>query len=340
MRVAVYYNNKDVRLEERSKPEIKPGEILVKVHACGICGSDVMEWYRIKKAPLVLGHEMAGEISEAGDGVAGFKPGDRVFATHHVPCGTCRYCSNNQQTVCDTLRTTKFHPGGFAEYLRVPEINVKKGTFNLPDNLTYDGGTFIEPLGCVIRGQRIAGMKPGLSVLILGSGISGILHIKLAKVSGASKIFSTDINDYRLKFAKKCGALPIKATDDVPAKIREQNDNRLADLVIVCTGALPAIKQAFECIDKGGTILFFAPTDPGTEVPLPLNDLWSKLVTMTSSYAAVKQDLEEAIELLKSGKVKVSDMVTHHLPLEKTQEGFRLVSEAQDSLKVIIEPQK
>lgn len=339
MHVATYYNNKDIRLEEQPKPEPGPGELLIKIHACGICGSDVLEWYRIKKAPLVLGHEIAGEVAEVGKGVTAFKPGDRVFATHHVPCGECELCANGHQTACDTLRTTKFYPGGFSEYVRIPEINVQKGTFKLPDGLTYDDGTFIEPLGCVIRGQRIAGMKPGQTVLILGSGISGILHIKLAKAMGASKIFATDINDFRLKFAENCGAIPIKADQDVAATIRKQNGEKLADLVILCTGAPSAVEQAFNSVGKGGTILFFALTDPGVTVPLPLQDLYSKLVSMTSSYAAVEEDLKEAIELLAAKKVQVADMITHHLPLEKTQEGFRLVSAAQDSLKVIIEPQ-
>jgi len=340
MRVAVYHNNKDVRLEEQPKPEPGPGELLIKIHASGICGSDVMEWYRIKKAPLVLGHEIAGEVEATGDGVTAFKKGDRVFATHHVPCDECYYCASGHETVCDTLKTTKFYPGGFSEYVRVPEINVQKGTLKLPEGLTYDEGTFIEPLGCVIRGQRIAGMKSGLTVLVLGSGISGILHIKLAKASGASKIFSTDVNDFRLDFAKKCGAETIKATDDVVAKLKASNDGRLADLVILCTAAPAAVKQAYQCVDKGGTILLFAMADPNGEFPSPPPDLWSKLVTITSSYAAVREELQEAIELLKTKKVAVNDMITHRLPLEKTQEGFALVSAAQDSLKVIIEPQK
>lgn len=340
MRVAVYYNNKDVRLEDQPKPKPGPGELLIRIHASGICGSDVMEWYRIKKAPIVLGHEIAGEVAEVGSGVTNFKQGDRVFATHHVPCDECQHCANGRQTCCDTLRSTHFYPGGFSEYVRIPKINVQKGTLSIPDSLTYDDGTFIEPLACVLRGQRVAGLKPSQTVLVLGSGISGILHIKLAKARGASKIFATDINKFRLDFAKKQGAIPINAKEDVAEAVQKQNSGRLADLVILCTGAPPAVKQAFQSVEKGGTILFFAPTDPEIDVPLPLNELWSKLVTMTSSYAAVKPDLEEAIELLKSGKVKVADMVTHHLPLEKTQEGFRLVSEAGDSLKVIINPQK
>ena len=166
MRVAVYYSNKDIRIEEMPRPKIGSGELLVEVMASGICGSDVMEWYRIKKSPRVLGHEIAGIIAEVGAGVKNYKVGDRVFVSHHVPCNTCYYCRSGFHTVCETLRSTNYDPGGFAEYLRVPEINVKNGTFLLPDELSFEEGTFIEPLGCVVRGQRIAGIKTSHTVLI------------------------------------------------------------------------------------------------------------------------------------------------------------------------------
>ncbi|HMK51581.1 MAG TPA: alcohol dehydrogenase catalytic domain-containing protein, partial [Thermodesulfobacteriota bacterium] len=156
MRVAMYYNNSDVRLEEIPTPRIGPGELLVKVLASGICGSDVMEWYRIKKAPRVLGHEIAGEIVEVAEGLDRYKIGDRVFVSHHVPCNTCQYCLNGFHTLCDTLRTTNFDPGGFAEYIRIPRINVDRGVFILPDEISFEDGVFIEPLACVLRGQRLA----------------------------------------------------------------------------------------------------------------------------------------------------------------------------------------
>jgi len=159
MNVAMYYKNNDVRIQEQTIPEISDDELLIKIMASGICGSDVMEWYRIKKAPLVLGHEMAGEVVKKGKNVENFKIGERVFATHHVPCNTCRFCLNNQHTLCDTLHKTKFYPGGFAEYLRLPAINVDRGTFKLPDTMSYDEATFIEPLACVVRGFRIADIK-------------------------------------------------------------------------------------------------------------------------------------------------------------------------------------
>src|SRR6185295_13520723 len=279
MRVAMYYNNRDVRLEELAVPKINPGELLVRIRASGICGSDLMEWYRIKKAPLVLGHEITGEVVEVGAGIQNFKVGDRVFSSHHVPCGQCRYCLSGHQSVCDLLRTTHFDPGGFAEYIRVPRINVELGTLRIPDSMTFDEGSFIEPLACVVRAQRFADIGPGQTVLVIGSGISGLLHLQLARARGAARIIATDISEYRLNAAKRFGA------EGVPARLREANEGRLADRVIVCTGAMPGIQQAIKSLDRGATLLFFAPTTAGVEVPIPLFDFWRDEIKIITSYA-------------------------------------------------------
>ena len=235
MRVAMYYSNHDVRVEEMPVPEIGPEELLVKVEASGICGSDVMEWYRIQKAPMVLGHEVAGSIVKVGAAVDRFREGDRMIVTHHVPCNACHYCLSGHHTVCDTLRETTFDPGGFAEYLRVPSINVDRGVFIMPDGLSFDDAAFAEPLACVYRGQRRANIQPGQSVIILGSGLAGLLHINLAKALGSGKIIATDMVPARLEAAKNLGAdHTFLANDDIPARLREVNDGRLADLVIIC----------------------------------------------------------------------------------------------------------
>jgi L-iditol 2-dehydrogenase len=339
MRVAMYYNNRDVRLEEMPTPQIGPGELLVKVMASGICGSDVMEWYRIKKAPLVLGHEIAGEIVKVGEGVERYQVGDRVFVSHHIPCNTCRYCLNGQHTVCETLHTTNYDPGGFAEYLRVPRLNVDRGVFLLPDEVSYEEGAFIEPLACVVRGQRVARLQPGQTVLVLGSGISGLLHLALACALGAGRIVATDINEYRLKAAQRLGAeVVIHAEEDVPARLRQANEGRLADLVIVCTGAFPAFLQALQSVDRGGTVLFFAPTKPGVDLPVPVNDFWRNSITLMPSYGNSPLDAVVAIELIRARRVPVGEMITHRLSLAETGLGFQLVAEAGESIKVIIEP--
>jgi L-iditol 2-dehydrogenase len=337
----MYYNNQDVRLEEMPAPRIGPGELLVKVLASGICGSDVMEWYRIKKAPLVLGHEITGEIADVGEGVDCYHVGDRVFVSHHVPCNTCRYCLHGLHTVCETLHTTNYDPGGFAEYLRVPPLNVDRGVFLLPDEISFDDGTFIEPLACVVRGQRLARLLPGQTVLVLGSGISGLLHVAMARASGAGRIVATDVSDYRLHAAQRLGAdCVIHAEADVPARLRQDNDNRLADLVIVCTGAFPAFSQALQSVERGGTVLFFAPTGPGMELPVPVNEFWRKGITLMPSYGGGPLDICVAIDLIRARRVPVHEMITHRLGLAETGLGFRLVAEGGESIKVIVEPQR
>ncbi|NQT95664.1 MAG: alcohol dehydrogenase catalytic domain-containing protein [Candidatus Omnitrophica bacterium] len=343
MRVAMYYSNSDVRIEEVPIPEIEPGELLIRVHASGICGSDVLEWYRIDKVPLVLGHEIAGEIVKVGKGLEGFKVGDRISASHHVPCEECHYCLSGHETTCETLRKTKFYPGGFSEYIRLPEINVQKGVYPLPDSISYEEATFTEPLACVLRGQRLAEMQKGKTVLVLGSGISGLLHVKLAHALGAKRIIATDINDYRLQKAKEFGADgAIHAKEDLPNCLHRINDGKLADLVILCTGAKAAILQALKSVERGGTILFFAASDKDAAISLTVNDVfWRNEVTLTSSYAATPGEHIEALGLIASGKVDVKEMITHRLPLAEAHIGFKLVTEtANESIKVIIEPQK
>ncbi len=341
MRVAMYYSNKDVRIEGMPVPKIGADELLVKIMACGICGSDVMEWYRIKRAPLVLGHEATGEIAEVGDGVKRYKKGDRVFVSHHVPCNTCRYCLSGHHTACETLHKTNFYPGGFAEYIRVPKINVERGVYVLPDDVSFEDGTFIEPLACALRGQRLAGVKSGDSVLVLGSGISGLLHVQLARTLGAARVIATDVNEYRLNAAKKFGAdAVIHASEDVPSKVRQINENRLADVVIVCTSATAAFTQALRCVDRGGTVVFFAPTQPGVTVPVPVDEFWRNEITLATSYGASPADLAAALELIHARKVRVREMITHRLSLEEAGLGFKLVADAKESIKVIIEPNR
>jgi L-iditol 2-dehydrogenase len=325
MIVAKYYNNNDIRLEELPIPKIGPGEILVKVHASGICGTDVMEWYRIQKAPRILGHEIAGKIVESQSDK--YQPGQRVFVSHHVPCNTCKYCLAGHHTACDTLHAGNYDPGGYSEYVRVPKINVDYGVYVLPDQVSYLEGTMIEPLACGVRGLRLIDIRAHHTVLILGCGISGILNIQLAKLTGA-RVIATDINEYRLKKAKEFGADEVlHAAQDLNLK---------AERVIVCTGAYTAVEQAFRCIDKKGIILFFA--IPNRDIAIPIPDFWRNELTVTSSYGAAPADLEEALKLIAAKTINVKDTITHTLPLQQIQAGFNIVAEARESLKVVLVP--
>jgi L-iditol 2-dehydrogenase len=338
----MYYTNQDVRLEEMPVPHIGPGEVLMRVEASGICGTDLLEWYRRHKAPLVLGHEVAGVIVAVGEGVKKYRVGERIAAAHHVPCNTCHYCLSGHHTVCDTLRQTNFDPGGFAEYVRLPRINVEQGIFRLPDRVSFEEATFVEPLACVLRGQRLAHFQRGQTVLVAGSGVAGLLHVQLARASGARRIIATDVVDYRLEAARKFGAdVAVQAEGYTPTYLRQLADGRLADLVVICTGAVSAINQALESVERGGTVLFFAPTEPGVRVPLSVNDLfWRNEITLTSSYGGSPADYAAALKLIQTGRIRVRDMITHRLGLAEAGLGFQLVAQAQDCLKVIIEPQK
>jgi len=335
MKVSRWYNNADIRLEEVPKPKPGPKEMLVKVLACGICGSDIVEWYRLPRAPLVQGHEIGALVVETGSAVQKFKAGDRVFIAPKVACQQCEYCRQGHHPVCANVKDRL--PGGFAEYILVPEALVDKGTYRLPDNMTYEQSTFIEPLACVVRAQRLAGLARNQTVLILGCGMSGLLHIKLAKTKGCT-ITATDMNDTRLALAKKFGAgLTLKATDAVPDRLLKET-GRKADAVIVCTSSLSAIEQAWKCVDKGGVVVFFAVPEPGKQVTLPINDFWTKEVRILTSYYCGHDDLAAALELLASGALTVDDLITHRLPLAETAQGFKLVLDGQASIKVIIQP--
>jgi L-iditol 2-dehydrogenase len=221
----------------------------------------------------------------------------------------------------------------------VPKINVELGTLRIPDSMTFDEGSFIEPLACVVRAQRFADIGTGQTVLVIGSGISGLLHIQLAKTGGAARIIATDISEFRLNAAKKFGAdATIHGADDVPGRLLELNDGRRADRVIVCAGALAATQQATKSVDRGGTLLFFAPTAAGVDVPIPLFDFWRDEISVVTSYAGSGDDLKVALELIRERKVRVADMVTHRLPLAETGLGFQLTASGQDSIKVIVDP--
>jgi L-iditol 2-dehydrogenase len=342
MRVAVYHSNSDIRIEERPLPEIGPGEMLLRVRASGICGSDVMEWYRVPRAPAVLGHEVAGDVVALGEGVTHLHAGERVTVTHHVPCDTCRLCLAGDHTACETLHSTNFDPGGFSEYVRVPALQTERGVLALPDDVSYEAGTFVEPLGCVVRAQQRAALRPGATVLVVGSGISGLLHIRLAAALGAERILATDVNDYRLDWARRSGADDafdaIDAGDDLPDLVREATGGHLADLVMLCTSAPSAIDQGLACLESGATFVFFAPPPPDAPLAMPMAELWRREVIVRTAYGAAPDDLRSALDLIATGRVNVDDLVTHRTGLDEIAQGFALVAEGDESVKVIVEP--
>jgi L-iditol 2-dehydrogenase len=338
-RVAVYYANQDLRLETRPTPAVGGGEVLLAVHASGICGSDLMEWYRRPRAPLVLGHEVAGVVAAVGGAAGDLRLGDRIVATHHVPCLSCRYCTRGHETACEMLRTTGFDPGGFADYIRVPTVNVQRGVLKIPDHVSDDAASMVEPLGCAVRAQRTMGIRAGDSVVIVGAGVSGSLHLLAAHALGAGPVCVADIQPERRRLAASLGAEHVlDAAEDLGAAVRAALGHG-ADHAIVCAGHAAAVTAALGAVDRGGTVCMFAPLQPEERYPLPFNQVfWQHGVTLMSSYGSAPRDLHAALELIAGGRCDVDRLVTHRLPLGRIQEGFALMLGGRDSLKVIVDP--
>ncbi len=324
MKAVMYFNNKDNRIVEIPQPILGQREILVKIISCGLCGSDVAEWYRMKSAPLVCGHEAAGEIAQVGNLVHDFKVGQRVFLAPKAPCLTCSFCQKAKYAVCNN--PSRYSPGGFSEYVLVPESHLIAGVYPLPDSLSFDHATFVEPLGCVIHAQELARVDVGQTVLVIGAGMSGLLHVKYAKWKGAV-VHAIDISEERKQIALRMGADSIH----LPEK---------ADVVILSTGALSAIEQAFTTVAKGGSVIFFAVPSPEKQIITPLNEFWQKEISLITSYYCGPPDLREALGLLESKEITVEDLITHHLSLDEIQKGYDLVIEGKNSLKIIIHPQQ
>jgi L-iditol 2-dehydrogenase len=335
MKVALWYNNKDIRIKNVPTPKPKTKEMLVKVISCGICGSDIVEWYRLPRAPLVQGHEIGAQVVTVGRSVNKYKPGDRVFIAPKVPCMKCYYCKNGHYPQCSEVKERL--PGGFAEYILVPEILIENGTYLLPQDISFDQSTFVEPLACVVRAQKLAGIKKGQIVLVIGCGMSGLLNVKLARTKGC-RIIAADINQTKLEIAKQMGAdITINAADDISKQLVKENCKK-ADVVFLCASADSAVEQAWKCVDKGGFVVFFAVPGPDKKVVVPVNDFWMKEITILTSYYCGPPDIVEAMKLIEWRHVVVDDLITHRLPLKDITKGFQSVTDGRKSIKVIIKP--
>ena len=334
MKFGLYYAADDVRVAEKPVPAIGPAEVLVRVATCGICGSDTMQWYRgpavERMGGINTGHEIAGEVVAAGELVRSFQPGDRVVVVHHFPCMQCAACLDGNETACEAMRDKYIEPGGFSQFIRVLEPCVANGMYPLPDTMSYEQGSFVEPLACVVRGLRKTAPIAGRTVLIFGSGLAGLLHIKLARHLGASRITAVDTNPNRLKAACRASAdAAVSPTEALPS----------ADRIYVCTGSPKAAESALACVNRGGHILFFATDGPDKQLPIPLTRFWTMQPTLGFSYGAAPRDMREALRLIASGSVSVDDLVTHRFGMDRISEAFQIASNPRDSsLKVIVEP--
>jgi len=338
MKVATYYALDNLRIEERPKPKISQDEILVEMKACGICGSDLMEWYLRNRAPLVLGHEPAGIIVEAGKNVKGFEVGDRVFVHHHVACLKCHYCAHGDYTMCQQFGQTHIEPGGFAQYFRVPAPNLQIDTLKLPDKLSYEEATLIEPVSCCIRAQNKCKIQAGDTVAVIGAGPSGIIHVMLAQIIGAEQTIVSDMVDYRLKAARRFGAdLVVNPQKEKFAeRVKDATEGRGADVVIVTAPNLKAILDGVQVCRSGGTLCLFAPTQPEEQARLNPHRLFFSEITIVPSYSTSHIETRAALQLISSGRIKAKELITHRFPLSQTAEAFRVAAQGKECLKVIV----
>jgi len=339
MKVARYYSKDDIRLEDVPIPQIGAGELLVQMKACGVCGSDVMTWYTDRKAPTVLGHEPAGVVVAVGPELTGFRPGDRVFVHHHVPCFTCHYCRRGAYTSCATFRESHLDPGGFAEYVRVPAENVAKDVLLLPHNISFEVATFIEPLGTVLRAVQRASPRPGDRVAIVGCGLMGQIFVQVVRQYGVVAVIASDLLDWRLDLARQRGADWVinPQREDPVARVREATEGRGADVVFICTHSTQAMAQGLQMVAHGGSVLLFAPTPPEVSIPISPYELQFREITLTGSYSASPYDTRLALDFLAAGRVEVGSLITHRFGLQDVRRALDLTREAQESLKVLIE---
>jgi L-iditol 2-dehydrogenase len=340
MKVAVYYNNKTVRVEERSVPEIGPGDLLVKTEACGLCGGETMEWYLAPRAPKVLGHEPTGVVVKAGSKNTRFKEGDRVFVHHHVGCMSCHHCNRGNFTLCEQYQKTNIHPGGFAEYFQVPEENVAFDTYILPDNVSFEEGSIIEPMACCLKGFKNAQIHSGDTFAVVGAGFMGMCFVQLARLYPFSKIVVLDFSDWRLEKALSLGAThainPLK--QNAVDVLKELNNGYLADMVVLTVPSTKAWDSAFDLCEKGAFFHCNAPAEPGQMVPFNANRMYFREITVNSSYSASHIETQAVLDLLVDKRVNARSMITHRFGLDGVADAIQLLLKSGESLKSLIIP--
>lgn len=311
-------------------PPFQAGEVLIRLRACGLCTGEVMEWYTLRKAPLTPGHELVGEVEALGEGVEGFTVGDRVVVHHHAPCLQCNLCQRGAFVHCPTWRRTKLTPGGLSERFLAPAETVRIDLLRVPDHVSDERAVFVEPLACVVRSLRRAGLKHGDTLAIVGMGVMGMLHLLLGQAWGAQQIYAIDRLEHRLAFAESLGATPLHA-DDASSALRDG-----ATVVVVGPGSEPALTLAMQIVAPDGAVVLFTPAPPDTRFPLPWHDLYFRETRLIPSYSASHVEMRYALTLIAGG-MPVERLITHRLPLQRAPEGYALLRRAE-ALKVIVTP--
>jgi L-iditol 2-dehydrogenase len=328
MRAIIYHQHDDIRLEEIPIPVIGPGELLVRVTGCGLCGSDLLKIQQRAAPPVKLGHELTGVVVERGAGVETFTPGQRVVVAHHVPCGTCHYCKHGNTSMCAEFKSSNLDPCGFADYVRAPETHVRHVTLALPDTLSDEAGSFTEPLACVARAVRRAALRRGDLAVVVGMGTVGLLMAQAFRAAGAS-VLGLDVLSERVAFAREYGVSAVNAAEpESLERVRALSGERGADVVTLIVGGEPAFRQALDLVRAGGAVHLFAAT-PGALAQIELDELYHRELTIQATYSSSPEDLRAALDLLVSGQVRVDGLYSHRLPLERFAEGVALFASRQ-----------
>ena len=341
MKAAVVKSNSNIEIKNIENQSVGPGDILVKMRACGICGSDVEKVFgKYGQPSMRLGHEPAGIITQVGQEVSNFVVGDRVFTHHHVACYSddCHECSHSNETMCKKYYESNLEPCGLADEYIVPEWNVKHGgVIKIPDSMSFEEAAMIEPLACCIRAWNKFTYKNNDSVAILGIGPTGIMHALLAKLYGFEKIFCLDLNEFRLDFAKKFETITINSGNtNALEQIKSETKNQGVDVVIVATSSLNALKDAVSFVRKGGTIVMFGVPSKGANIELDMSEIYSKGITIVNSYAASDFDTKDAVEKISNKQINVSQLITHKYNLEECQQAFVHAKSGDNAMKIII----
>ncbi|WP_299090942.1 zinc-dependent dehydrogenase [uncultured Metabacillus sp.] len=341
MKAAVYYDKGDFRFQEMPLPLIKEDEVLLKMHACGLCGTDIHKALEKTVPPkTVLGHEVSGEIVKIGSEVDGYQVGDRVFVAHHVPCFTCHYCRKGSYSLCPQFKQTNLDPGGFSEYIRVPSLHVKHTMGKIPEDLSYEEGALVEPIACCLHGFESILFQPGDSVLIMGAGQIGCMQVQIAKYLMAGKIMVSDINPYRLNKSLEFGAdyAIDSKNEDVVQQIMDITDGLGVNIAIISAGIQSLLPQAMECVARGGTILVFAPFK-NELVPVQAARFFNDEVKIIGSYSSNPYNYQVALEMLRNRVFDVEKMVTHRFSLAQLNEAIECAHDPSEQvLKVLIKP--
>lgn len=340
MKASVCYKQNDLRTEDLPIPEISDNEVLIKMLACGLCGTDIQKIRgdSVNK-PTVLGHEVVGEIVKKGKNVSKFEIGDRVITAIHVPCFTCHYCNKGHYTICEQFRTNNIDPGGFAEFIRIPKLHLNHLTHKVSNNVTDEEATLIEPIACCLHGLKQADIRPNDSILIMGAGTIGILHAQLAKIKGANKVIVSDMSEFKLQKALKVGcdyAINIKEKNIID-EVNKITDGQGVDVIVIAAGVSSLVADAVNMVRRAGKIIVFSGFDKNKLVTLDVSRFFKDEISIIGTYSVTPYEFPEALDLLEKRKLNTKEMITHVYPLNKLSETIDIsTNPEQPVLKVII----